>query len=308
MQHTQTIDRSINSQELLASFVAAFSAQWPRLDDKPEESPVSGIRALWFAAAGENCSLQKASETELPRLDSEGKDRLSRLIERRLTGVPLAYLVGWQRFMGLEFKSGPQSFIPRKETEILAHAALERLQQIVTSRGPAKIIDVCTGSGNLATTLASRQPACRVFAVDLLADAVALAKENAALHKLQDRIEFRMGDLFAPFAQDNLEGSVDMIICNPPYMSSSKARALPRELAEFEPRAAFDAGSVGLAVISRLISEAPQYLKPDSWLCFEIGAGQGPFLISRLKQSGAYRRVETEKDEAGEVRALLAGT
>jgi release factor glutamine methyltransferase len=210
--------------------------------------------------------------------------------------------------MGLDFKAGPQSFIPRKETEILAHAALERLHEIIAQRGSANIIDVCTGSGNLAITLASREPACRVFAVDLLADAVALAKENAALHKLQDRVDFRAGDLFAPFSEDRLEGAVDMIICNPPYMSTAKARALPRELAEFEPRAAFDAGGIGLTVISRLISEAPRYLKPDSWLCFEMGAGQGPFLISRLKQNSAYRRVETGTDQAGEVRVLMAGT
>jgi release factor glutamine methyltransferase len=101
---------------------------------------------------------------------------------------------------------------------------------------------------------------------------------------------------------------MDLVVCNPPYLSSSKVRALPREIGHFEPREAFDAGAFGLAIISRLIAEAPRFLKPESWLCFEVGLGQGPFFASRLKSAGPYRTIDTAVDSAGEVRALIART
>ena len=269
---------------------------------------MSGLRALWFAATGQNRSVQKAIEGELPPLIGPARDRLDQLIEQRLSGVPLAHLVGWQNFMGLEFKAGPQALIPRKETEIVGRAALQCLREIVRDRGSAKIIDVCTGSGNLAIALAAHEPACQIFAADLSADAVALAKENAQFHHFQNRIEFRVGDLFAPFAQGDFDGAIDLIVCNPPYLSTSKVNVLPQEIGQFEPRAAFDAGSFGLGIISRLINEAPRYLKPGSKLCFEVGLGQGSFFASRLKGINAYRLVETVTDERQEVRALIAST
>jgi len=297
-----------NNREFFASLISNFGPRWPQLPDKPEENAASGIRALWFAAADRNCSVQKAAEGELPDLNAGQQNRLNELIEQRLTGVPLAHLVGWQNFMGLELKAGRQALIPRKETEILGNAALNCLRKIVSARGPAKVIDVCTGSGNLAIALASHEPSCRVFAADLCADAVELANQNAAFHRLQDRVEFRVGDLFGPFADGQFDGAVDMIVCNPPYLSTSKMRQLPREIGEFEPREAFDAGSFGLAIISRLMNEAPRFLKPESWLCFEVGLGQGPFFLSRLKSVTAYRTTETAVDGAGEVRVLIAGT
>jgi len=230
---------------------------------------------------------------------------LEKLLERRLSGVPLAHLGGWQRFMGLELKAGPQALIPRKETEILGNAALECLRE-VRSRSPlAKVIDMCTASGNLTITLAANEPCCQVFAADLCAEAIALAKENAKFHHLQARVDFQIGDLFAPF-EGKLDGEIDMIVCNPPYLSTSKARQLPHEIGAFEPREAFDAGSFGLGIINRLINEAPRYLKPKSWLCFEVGLGQGPFFASRMEGLGKYQSIKTVTDQAGEVRVLVA--
>lgn len=308
MEVTQPAESTEKRDQLFASLVDSFSSRWPHLADKPEENSTSGIRALWFAAASQSCSAQKAIEGELPMLTPATQARLNQLIEQRLSGVPLAHLVGWQRFMGLEFKAGPQALIPRKETEILGNAALERLRRMVRDRGPAKVIDVCTGSGNLAIALAAHEPDCQVFAADLSAGAVTLAKENARFHKLEERVEFRVGDLFAPFDQGDFDAAVDLVVCNPPYLSSSKARVLPREIGEFEPREAFDAGSFGVAIISRLIGDAPRFLKPASWLCFEVGLGQGPFFAARLEKSGAYQNVEPLKDAAGEVRTLVTQT
>jgi release factor glutamine methyltransferase len=296
------------AEQLLASMVLRFSPGWPQLADKPEESPAASLRALWFAAAGQQRSLHAASRGELPALPEAGRLRLEQMIEQRLSGVPLAHLLGWQQFMGLELKAGPQALIPRKETEILANAALACLREIVRTRGAAKVIDVCTGSGNVALALAAHEPRCHVFAADICPDAVELAKENAKVHDLQQRVEFRAGDLFAPFDTAEFHGRMDLVVCNPPYLSSSKVRALPREIGQFEPREAFDAGAFGLAIISRLIADAPRFLKPESWLCFEVGLGQGPFFESRLKSAGFYRTVETAADAAGEVRALIART
>jgi release factor glutamine methyltransferase len=301
-------DNAANPDETIDLLASALSAEWPQLADKPEENPVAALRALWLAASGASCSIQKAAGASLPQLDTAGRETLKRLIEQRLSGIPLAHLLGWQRFMGLELKAGPQALIPRKETEILANAALNCLREAVRARGSAKVIDVCTGSGNLALTLAAQEPRCQVFAADLCPEAVALANENREVHRLKDRVEFRVGDLFSPFAGAEFQGAMDLVVCNPPYLSSSKVRALPREIGQFEPREAFDAGAFGLAIISRLIADAPRFLKPESWLCFEVGLGQGTFFESRLKSAGFYRTVETATDAAGEVRALIART
>jgi release factor glutamine methyltransferase len=297
-----------SSQEpAFSTLLHTFEGRWPHLPDKPEENASAGIRALWLAAAGNPCSIQRASEANLPSLNSVQQEQLQALIERRLTGVPLAHLVGWQRFMGLEFKSGPQALIPRKETEILGNAALKELRSLVAERGSANVIDVCTGSGNLAISLAVHEKACRVTAADLCESAVLLARENAKIHNVSSRVEFRTGDLFAPFGSE-FDGAIDLLVCNPPYLSSAKLNVLPREIAEHEPKEAFDAGSFGLAIISRLISEAPRFLKPKSVLCFEVGLGQGPFFATRLERNGSYAKVETACDDAGEVRALIART
>jgi release factor glutamine methyltransferase len=299
---------SPETEALFASLLDRFSSQWPHLSDKPEESAVSGIRALWLAATGRHCSVERAVEEQLPALRPEHEQTLSQLIERRLSGVPLAHLLGWQQFMGIEFKAGPQALIPRKETEILGNAALKCLRNIVRSRGAATIMDVCTGSGNLAISLAAREPACKMYAADLCPEAVELANQNRALHQLQDRVEFRVGDLFAPFGQGDFDGKMDMVVCNPPYLSTSKVGVLPPEIGQFEPKAAFDAGSFGVAIVNRLIADAPRFLKPESWLCFEVGLGQGPFFMTRLQRAGVYKTIETAADADGQIRVLIART
>jgi release factor glutamine methyltransferase len=308
MDELLLLNGPVDGDQAIESLAKALSAKWPQLADKPEENPVAALRALWLAAADASSSIQMAAQAKLPQLDAAGRETLKRLIEQRLSGVPLAHLLGWQQFMGLELKAGPQALIPRRETEILANAALNCLREAVRARGSAKFIDVCTGSGNLALALAAHEPRCHVFAADLCPEAVALANENREVHNLQDRVEFRVGDLFAPFDSPQFHGGMDLVVCNPPYLSSSKVRALPREIGHFEPREAFDAGAFGLAIISRLIAEAPRFLKPESWLCFEVGLGQGPFFASRLKSAGPYRTIDTAVDSAGEVRALIART
>ena len=277
------------------------------LPDKPDESATNTLSALWHAAAGQPISVQRAAVEPLPRLDQGEIERLEALLRDRLAGTPLAYLTGRQQFMGVELIATADALIPREETELLGFAALERLRAVVRERGQATVIDVCTGSGNLALALAWHEPRARVWASDLSEEAVSLARRNLALLGLADRVEFRTGDLLEPFDTTEFHGSVDLLICNPPYISSVKVNALPAEIIAHEPRIAFDGGPLGIRILLRLISEAPRFLRDGGWLAFEIGLGQGPGILKRIEQSGIYADVSEIADKSGQIRAIIAG-
>jgi release factor glutamine methyltransferase len=276
------------------------------LADKPEETPDTTLRALWHLACGNCLSAEAAAETRLPTLDSGAEKRLAELIRQRIAGVPLAHLTGRQRFMGIELLAGKEALIPRHETELLGRGALDLLRRIAGEQVRPLVIDVCTGSGNLALALARHVNSARVFAADLSADAVALARRNAQWLGLGDRVEVREGDLLAPFEQAEFFGNVDLLTCNPPYISSKKVDGMPGEIVGFEPRLAFDGGPLGVKILQRLVREAPRYLKTGGWLAFEVGFGQGRAVMQRLKHTGAYSRVESVSDASGEIRAILA--
>lgn len=277
-----------------------------RLPDKPEETVDTTLRALWQAAAGAPVSAGCAEIVPLPELDGAGVEQLRSLIARRLAGVPLAHLTARQRFMGLEMLAGPEALIPRRETELLGRGALERLQAIVRACGEALVVDVCTGSGNLALGLAHHAPAARVFAADISPAAVALARRNARHLGLAARVEFREGDLLAPFNDAAFHGNVDLLVCNPPYISSKKVDIMAEEIIGHEPRLAFDGGPLGIRIVERLMREAPRYLRPGGTLAFEVGLGQGPALMKRMAKLAGYASLQTIEDEAGEVRVILA--
>jgi release factor glutamine methyltransferase len=210
--------------------------------------------------------------------------------------------------MGLELLAGPEALVPRRETELLGTAALRVLRDTVAERGGALVLDLCTGSGNLALALAHHEPQCTVIGGDLSPDAIRLAEQNAEQMGLAERVRFMCGDLFAPFEAEGLHAAADMIVCNPPYISTAKAAAMPTEIAAFEPRLAFDGGPFGISILFRVVSGAPLFLKPGSWLCLEVGAGQGEPMATRLERAGTYEAVDRVRDGAGEVRALLART
>src|SRR5438874_9795497 len=146
---------------------------WTPLADKPEETPERLLSALWSTACGAPVSVDRAPEDRLPALDSGSLERLRELIERKKAGVPLAHLTERQSFLGLELLAGPAALIPRKETEILGRAALAKIACLAKKRSELLILDVCTGSGNLAAAYAYYEPLARVHASDLSQDAVA---------------------------------------------------------------------------------------------------------------------------------------
>ena len=276
------------------------------LPDKPEESPESALHALWCLAAGHRFSVQEAAGHEAPPLDEAQLRELDSLIERRICGEPLAYLLQRQRFMGLELLAGPQALIPRHETEMLGWAALELLRGLAADGSAPCCIDVCCGSGNLALALAHAEPAARVQAADLSGAAVELARANARGLGLESRVELHLGDLLEPFDAAHWQGSVDIIVSAPPYISSARLEGMPHEIIGFEPAMAFDGGAFGVGILMRLLRQAPRLLRAGGWLCVEVGQGQGPAMLQLAQRDPAYDEVRSIVDDQGHPRVLLA--
>jgi len=287
----------MDAENLRCELLGKLNASWHGLSDKPDETPESTLEELWDLVAGK--------ETALP---ADGDLKLRALVERRLAGEPLSYLTGRQCFMGLELLAAPGAMIPRKETEILARAALDRLTRIVDQQGSALVVDVCTGSGNIALTLARNEGRCLVHGSDISEEAVELARRNAAHLGLEPRVSFRSGDFLEPFKTPEFMASVDLLTCNPPYISSAKVDRMDREIAGFEPRAAFDGGPFGISILNRLVKEAPVLLKEGGWVACETGLGQGEAMSRLFRKSGAYREVLVFSDEEGQARVIVAQT
>jgi len=272
------------------------------LPDKPEETADSTARALWLKAADIPASAQRAMAMDLPSLTPQQAAELDRLIEQRLAGDPLAHLTARQNFLGLEMLAGPEALVPRKETELLARTALAR---VAGREGRAlQVVDVCTGSGNVALALAHHLPEARVHAADLSSEAVSLARKNCAHLGLDQRVTFHCGDLLAPFDTPEFLGRVHLLTCNPPYINSAKVERMPAEISGHEPRLAFDGGALGIGILMRLIKDAPRFLCEGGWVAFEVGLGQGPALVKRMQASSAYRHVQAATDEAGAIRVV----
>lgn len=279
--------------------LARLQAELVTLPDKPEETAEATLRSLWLTAAGRPTSADGAVSLALKPLTAERLGRLHELIDARLSGTPLAHLTGRQTFMGLELLAGPQALVPRKETELLGEIALAHLP----GDQPATVLDVCTGSGNLAVAVAKLHPTATVHAADLSPEAVELARDNVGFVGVDDNVSVYAGDLFEALPA-KLKGEADIVICNPPYISSTRVQLMDSEISAHEPRLAFDGGSFGVAIIGRLIGEAPQWLRPGGWLCFEIGLGQGPHWVKALSRRDEYDVVEPAANAEGAIRAI----
>jgi release factor glutamine methyltransferase len=202
------------------------------------------------------------------------------------------------RFLGVDIETGPGALIPRAETELLGQTALAKLRAT-----GATLVDVCCGTGNLACALAIAMPEVRAWALDLTDGAVALARANVARLGLIDRVTVLQGDLFAPLA-GQLAGEVDVVVCNPPYISTAKL-ATRADLAH-EPREAFDGGPYGLTIHQRVAREAAPLLRAGGWLVCELGLGQERQVELVLQRARAYDSIELVSDTAGAPRVIAA--
>jgi release factor glutamine methyltransferase len=206
------------------------------------------------------------------------------------------------RFMSVILELAPDVLVPRQETELLGQSALA----ILRDRAPGPIvIDMCCGSGNLALGIAADVPSARVWGVDVTDSTVALALRNAERLALQDRVTIRQGDMFGALEGDGLTGAADMIVCNPPYISTARLEGESAHLLEGEPREAFDGGPYGISIHQRLIRDAVDVLKPGGWLLFEFGQGQDRQVAALIARAKAYEPVTFAKDEGGMPRVAL---
>ncbi len=295
----------MNQHALFDDLLDKLSRELVPLPDKPEETPESTLRALWMLVAGEPMSVASAMSRELPDLDSRQQEDLKKTIQRRLDGVPLAHISGRQSFMGMELLAGPEALIPRKETELLAASAIDILRRR-DDEGEVKVIDVCTGAGNVALAIAKAVQHARVYASDLSEEAVGLARMNTEMHDLSDRVALYAGDLLEPFRNLGLRGRVDMITCNPPYISSAKVPAMASEISEHEPEMAFNGGVFGINLMRRLIAEAPEFIRSGGHLVFEVGLGQGPAMRKQVEKLPDYGQVRAVEDAHGDARVIVA--
>lgn len=223
------------------------------------------------------------------------------LLERRAGREPLQYILGTQEFCGLEFHVNPAVLIPRPETELL----VEYVAQRIPAERQATIVDVCTGSGCIAVAIARLRPRARVIATDLSNPSLAVARQNAMRHEVCERITWLEGDLLGAMAGQGLEGQVDLIISNPPYIAEADWATLQPEVRLFEPRGALVAGPQGTELHERLLKESSRYLASGGALIMEIGAGQARAMRRIVEQIPGYRFHKLVYDEAGLERVVI---
>lgn len=286
-----------------ASLLQRLQGELQLLPDKPDESPDLTLRCLWALAEDRPLAVSQAATFTPTALDDAGRARLHALVEQRLAGTPLAHLTGRQDFMGQILLASPAALVPRRETEQLGFTAVRRLQSLAIAR--PLVIDVCTGAGNVALGIASHLPQARVLGADLSPEAVGLARQNAGFLGRGD-VEFRCGDLLEPFSEQLFQSAVDMITCNPPYISSARVDGMPAEICQHEPRLAFDGGPFGVKIIRKLVATAPPLLRPGGWLLMEVGLGQGAGVARTLAADPQFDEIHTHNDAAGQIRVIEA--
>ena len=237
--------------------------------------------------------------------DQEG--RYFDWIEKRLTGIPLAYLTGHKEFWSLTFNVKSVVLIPRPETELILERGLELIKKTrgkSIDKGDGLLLaDIGTGSGCIAVSLAKELSKAWIHAIDISAEALECAQQNAKSHDVHS-ISFHLGDLFQPLLEEGLQGQFDFVVSNPPYIPEKEWEALAPEIRDFEPREALAAGEAGLDVIDRLIRGAGRFLKPGGYLVFEIGYGQKQPVLDLFAEG--WGRIFCFDDLAGIPRIISA--
>lgn len=233
-------------------------------------------------------SLYLNKRTLLPKVKSS---LVSSVLKRRIKGEPIQYILGKTEFMGLEFKVTPDVLIPRLETEILIETAIKYLSPNTYRLTPINILDLGTGSGCVAVSLAKLIKNAKITAVDISDKALSIAKENAELNNVS--IDFIQSDLFHSY--DLIPNTYDLIVSNPPYIPRAEIEKLAPEI-QYEPRIALDGGEDGLDFYHRIFKESAPYLRENGFLILEIGFGQKTLLENILSSSKELKIVEFLKD------------
>jgi release factor glutamine methyltransferase len=252
------------------------------------------------------------------------------LVSKRLRGVPLSYLTGEKEFWSLSFEVRPGVLIPRPESELIVEKVVElwdekrKKKKTPSIKAPLKpasiigktnmlipdsegevIVDIGTGSGNIAIALARELPDVKIFASDISKTALKVARLNAQRLDVSN-VTFAQGSLFAPLEQFKLHGKCDFIVSNPPYVAQKDLETLQPEVRDFEPKRALVAGKIGLEFIQKLVKGAPKYLKPGGYLVLEIGFGQKEAVLRLFNKNDIWRSVKCFDDLSGIPRVVVA--
>ncbi len=233
-------------------------------------------------------------------ISEEISTKLDFLLARALKGEPLAYLLGQWEFYGLPLYVDKNVLIPRDDTCAVAALAINRA--IFLDKAP-RILDLCTGSGCIGLAVASRVPDARVTLADISKEALAVAKKNIALNHMTGRVNALQADALKE--PSSFLGKFDMIVSNPPYITTQEMQELPRSVSDYEPHLALHGGSSGLDFYENIAKNYKNALKSGGFMAFEFGMGQGDAVCAILKQNG-YTILERSRDYNNIERAVIA--
>jgi release factor glutamine methyltransferase len=258
------------------------------LDEAVDEAKVLLCNVLGLSSA------QLFAQPDRAVSDEEA-DRLNGLIEKRISGVPVAYLINYREFYGIGLYIDSRVLIPRSETEVLVEEAIGFHRRWARQHnGVMKIADVGTGSGAIALALAANIPDSLVYAIDISEDALKVAGTNVKNHKLEDRIKLVQGNLL-----QKISGKVDMIVANLPYIKEAEVPLLPVEISKYEPRQALDGGIPGTEVIRKLIEQSAGRVNEGGVILIEIGMGQEDEISKIIAGALPGAQIKLVKDLAG---------
>ena len=277
--------------------------------DHTNESLLNHITSLLASVAGDQAAYE-AAEIVAASSQNNPEDHAFLALEmaqKRADGAPLGLVTGKQNFLGVQLLTSPDVLAARLETELLGSEVISilRAQELENQGQELRLVDMGCGSGNISCATAAAVPCLRVWASDLTESCAALTRTNVALNGLQGRVEVFQGDLFEPLHDRGLEGTIDVVEMNPPYIASSSLEKQRAELLRHEPREAFDGGPYGISIQARLIREAPVFLKEGGYLLFEFGLGQAKQVKALVDRSKLYTEIRFAFDESAEPRVAI---
>jgi release factor glutamine methyltransferase len=232
--------------------------------------------------------------------------KYNELIHKRARHVPLQYITKLVEFMSLDFVVDEGVLIPRPETEILVEAVLKKTDNKLYHDRKITIIDIGTGSGNIAVSLAKNISNVKIYASDISREALTVANENVLIHNATDKIHLLHGNIFEAFSSNVKKGQVDFIVSNPPYVSKSESKNLEPELIDHEPLLALIGGEDGLFFYKQIIKDAADWIKPGGYLIIEIGETQANSIIKLMQNELHYDEIEIINDLQGKERIISA--
>lgn len=281
---------------------------WAETYLKRFKVPEAKIDAEYLLSHILKCKRQELYLNSERQLTNQEINTFKGFIQKRSKRKPLQYIIGEEEFRGLIFKVTRDVLIPRPETELLVEEAVKIMErQRAKGKGQkAIIIDLCTGSGCIAVSIAKEIPDSKVYSTDISEKALAVAKENAKRHSVEDRITFLQGSFLEPLKDKGLEGKIDIMLSNPPYVSKKDMEKLQPEIKEYEPPLALYGGEDGLDSYRRIIPEALTYVKKGGYLILEIGYGQAEGVKELFGKNLAYVKIEIIKDLSGIERVVKA--